>query len=83
MPPEDFVEVVSRLSRRDEHHCGLLSRCQALEREYLQVLSRLPGEDRRVIEEYITLCEEMEFRKSQLAAEYYARRGPDCAENPP
>ena len=65
-------EVLSRLMQRvenDEEHQLLLMQCRNAEMDYLTIMERISEEDRLIIEEYISICEDMEYRKTQLAYE--------------
>lgn len=51
----------------DIEYQSLLRQCLALEPEYLRVLSTLSLEDQRVLDHYLSLCEEMDHRKLVIA----------------
>ena len=51
----------------DPEYQSLLQQCIALEPEYLRIRNSLSVADQSLLEDYISLCEEMEYRKMQLA----------------
>ena len=58
---------LAALSKQDECYQKLLNQCLAAEAAYLKLLPRLSEDDRRCIEHYLSLCEETQYRLTQLA----------------
>lgn len=75
MFPEDFEEISTQLAGKDPVYQALLSECLAQEAEAVQALEALPASGRAAVNAYLTLCEELEHRKAQLAATHYALHG--------
>lgn len=75
MFPEDFEEISTQLAGKDPVYQALLRECLAREAEAVQALDALPASGRAAVEAYLTLCEELEHRKAQLAATHYALHG--------
>ncbi len=75
MFPEDFEEISTQLAGKDPVYQALLRECLAREAEAVQALDALPASSRAAINAYLTLCEELEHRKAQLAATHYALHG--------
>lgn len=75
MLPEDFEQTVGDLAKKDRFYHQLEQECHALEVDYHRILDYLPPDDRDALLRYISLCEELEYRKAQLAATYYAANG--------
>ena len=67
--PEDLDEIIQRLRRND-------ARCQELleksYEQYFRILESLAPADRDCLEEYLSLCEELEDRTVQLVSIHYA-----------
>lgn len=61
------VFEITAAAKNDACYQALLRRCAQAEIHYLSVSAKLTEEDRRAIEEYITLCEETQYRMTQLA----------------
>ena len=59
-------------SAADEDYQNRLAQCQAAENNYLTIIDKLLPEHREIIENYITMCEELEYRMVQLA--YYIKK---------
>ena len=51
----------------DEDYQNRLKQCQAAEDAYLTIINKLLPEHREIVENYITMCEELEYRMVQLA----------------
>lgn len=52
---------------KNSFYLELLSRCGELEPDYIRIMYSLPDGDRDKLEQYISLCEEMEHRRTLLA----------------
>ena len=59
---------LTALTQEDEWYQQLLRQCEAVEMRYHEILSKLSQGDRETVEKYIALCEEMEYRRTCLAA---------------
>jgi len=53
--------------KNDEPYRQLLDQCKKLEEYYCEITSKLSDEDKRIIDEYIAVCEDMQYRMTQLA----------------
>ena len=60
-------KILAHLTHTDKQYQSLLSQCTALEAEYQRILDHLPTDDRAILERYIALCEEMDYRKLCIA----------------
>ncbi len=67
MKQDYWNQVILEAARKDAVYQDLLARCIAAEAGYLQILESLPPQQREQLEEYISLCEELEYRKTVLA----------------
>ena len=65
---EQQEKLLNALTEADEWYQQLLRECETAEVSYQKVLSRLSAADRETVEHYIALCEEMEYRRTCLAA---------------
>lgn len=59
-------ERIAVLVQTDAEYHKLLSECKQLEPEYLRIVASLPEKDRALLDRYITLCEELEYRSAFL-----------------
>ena len=64
---DEVVMKLSQLAKNDCEYQLLLNRCRKMEVEYLAIMNRLAEEERLCIDEYIVLCEELQYRMTQLA----------------
>lgn len=62
-------ERIAMLVRHDAEYQKLLSECKKLEPEYQRIMASLPEKDRALLDRYITLCEELEYRSAFLEAQ--------------
>ena len=67
MKQDYWDQVILEAARKDEIYQDLLTRCIAAEDSYLKLLITLPSQQREQLENYISLCEELEHRKTVLA----------------
>lgn len=58
----------NRAVRKDSRYRTLLTKCQKYEGEYCRILASLPPADQDILEEYISLCQELEYRRGQVDA---------------
>jgi hypothetical protein len=61
------AQLLHAAAMNDPCYQSLLEECRKLELEYLRILRKLPERDRDILERYISLCEELEYRKTCLA----------------
>jgi hypothetical protein len=73
--PEDLDEIIQRLRRNDARCQELLEKSYALSEQYFRILESLAPADRDCLEEYLSMCEELEDRTVQLIAAHYAIHG--------
>ena len=59
--------LLAHLTHADKQYQALLSQCVTLEPEYQRIIDHLSPDDRAVLERYIALCEEMDYRKLCIA----------------
>lgn len=58
---------ITAAAKNDPCYQSLLRRCEQAELLYQTVSAKLTEEDRRIVEEYIALCDQMQYRLTQLA----------------
>lgn len=58
---------LTELTRGDAVYCDLLAQCEELEAVYHRIAAALPDTEREQLDRYITLCEELEYRRTCLA----------------
>ena len=63
-----YYETVKRVEK-DTLYQALLERCAEQECLYLNIIQKLTPEERLVVEDYIALCEELQYQKTHTA--YY------------
>ncbi len=80
MVPENFDDTIVFLSKQDEWYMELLEQCKSMEPEFRQIKDKLTEEEQEQLDLYISTCEDMLYRQTQLAAEYYARHGAKAFE---
>ncbi|MBE6941537.1 MAG: hypothetical protein E7455_04585 [Ruminococcaceae bacterium] len=79
--PEDLEEIIPQLRRNDARCQKLLGKSYALSEQYFQILESLAPADRDCLEEYLSLCEELEGRTVQLVSIHYAINGTKVLKN--
>lgn len=65
---DEAARINSELGK-DPRYLRLAARCQKFEDEYCRILRSLSQEDQDILEEYIALCQELEYRRARIAAE--------------
>ena len=55
--------------QRDPQYCALLEEMRPIERRYQQLLQTLSGEQQDVICDFVSLCEEMNWRILEIICE--------------
>ena len=58
---------VTEKARGDQHYQELLAECKQLECGFNEVMNKLSEDDRSKVENYIAVCEDLQYRKTQLA----------------
>ena len=64
---EQQEKQLNALAQEDEWYQQLLRECEKAEERYREILSGLSPSDKEAVENYIALCEEMEYRRTCLA----------------
>ena len=70
---EQQEKQLNVLVQEDEWYQQLLRECADAEVRYHQIAQKLSDADRDAVERYIALCEEMEYRRTCLAATKMSR----------
>ena len=60
-------KLLSHLTHVDKQYQILLAQCAELESDYQRIMDQLSYDDRTIMERYIALCEEMDYRKLCIA----------------
>ena len=60
-------KLLSHLTSVDKQYQTLLAQCIELEADYQRIMDHLSYDDRAIVERYIALCEEMDYRKLCIA----------------
>lgn len=69
MKQDYWDQILWEAARRDEDYQNLLIRCRGAEAAYQKILASLPVDQQAQLEEYISLCEELQYRLTQLACQ--------------
>lgn len=67
MTYEQEVQLIE-LTRQDEFYQQLLAECDARTPDYLRILRSLSEADQELLDTYISVCENLEYRRTCLAA---------------
>ena len=67
MDMKERMIVIDHLANEDEAYCEMLERLRTMEHQWDRVLSAIPEDQRDILCDYFTLCEEMSRRKLELA----------------
>lgn len=67
MKQDYWDQILWEAARKDEDYQNLLTRCREAEKTYRNILDMLPAEQQVQLEAYISLCEELQYRLTQLA----------------
>lgn len=67
---QNRMQVIDLLANGDHVYFAMLKELRTLERCYDAVLSAIPPEQRDILCDYLSLCEEMSHRKLELACTY-------------
>ena len=63
MDYKQINEGINALLENDSVHQELLDRVNALEPDYLRILSQLPKADQELLSDYIAACEELDYHR--------------------
>lgn len=66
---QEREQQLDAAAKLDMEYLRLLAACRELEAEYVAVTAALPEAHRDIIDRYISLCEELEYRRTYLALE--------------
>lgn len=62
-----YEKELSAILGKDKVYQEFLNSCLSLEPEYNRILGSLSDQDRKLLEQYISFCEEMDHRALMLA----------------
>lgn len=62
-------QILWEAAGKDADYQELLRRCREAEADYRRILATLPPEQQEQLESYISLCEELQYRMTQLAVQ--------------
>lgn len=66
--------ILNKAAWKDARYRSLLARCQKYEGEYCRILASLPRADQDILEEYILLCQELEYRRGCVDAKTLSQK---------
>lgn len=69
MKQDYWDQIILEAARTDGEYQALLAQCLAAEKDYRAILDSLPPDRQEQLETYISLCEELEHRKTVLACQ--------------
>lgn len=69
MKQDYWDQILLEAARKDPEYQALLQRCRETEGPYRAILQNLNDAEQAQLEEYISLCEELEHRLTVLACE--------------
>lgn len=72
---DDLELRISDAVKNDTFYQELLHLCKDAEPEYLRIRDALPEHDQELLDQYISTCEEMEYRRTVLAYAIGTRDG--------
>ena len=64
---EELEYMLTEKTKTDMLYQELLQACMEAERAYNEIAPTLPVEKREVVEKYLSVCEELEYRRTTLA----------------
>lgn len=67
MKQDYWNQLLREAARKDAFYQELLAQCREAEKGYVGLLERLSSDDREMLERYISLCEALEHRMTQLS----------------
>lgn len=68
------VELMA-VCQTDAAYQEILCQCKEAEKDYLRIIERLSFAEREKLDNYISLCEELQFQMARLAY-YHGRQDP-------
>ena len=60
-------DAINSAAGEDAYYQETLRECREAEAKYLEVVGRLTPEEREVIDDYVTVCENLEFQRARIA----------------
>ncbi len=69
---EKQMAIIQKMVNSDPHYQQLLKESHSLGEEYTRICTMLPCADRDLLDQYISVCENMEYRKLCLALVLWA-----------
>ena len=67
-----YMDLVLCAAKKDAHYQSLLQECVQLGEAYDRICRQLSEEEKETLERYISICENMEYRKLCLALELWS-----------
>ena len=64
---DDILAQLRAISQSDEHYMWLKREMEKAEPEFLKIRNKMNPQEREKLDTYVALCEDMEYRKAQLA----------------
>ena len=72
----DPMMILIQAAKKDPHYQWLLRQCREMEADYSRIMDSLCPQDRERMEQYISICENMEYCKVCLAIEMWGPKNP-------
>lgn len=69
MKQDYYDQILREQARKDDHYQALLRDYRAAETDYCRILQSLSAQDRELLERYISLGEELQYRMTVLACQ--------------
>ena len=73
--PEKLEETISILRKNDPVYHNILKKIYTLNEDYFRIMESLDETDRKILEQYMDLTDELDERTVQLVATHYALAG--------
>lgn len=64
---EEQELLLCQAAKSDSLYLELLAKCHKYEDAYTRIKSQLSPDDQEILERYVSLCEELEYRRTCLA----------------
>ena len=61
------ADQVEAILKNDKDYQQMLVELEQAEEKYLNVVAKLSAEEREIVEDYIALCEDVEYQKTHTA----------------
>lgn len=68
---EKKLQLLMQVVKTDTYYQSLLQECQELEVEYGRICDGLSQTDKELLDHYISVCENMEYRKLCISLAYW------------